>query len=219
MKQHGVFFSAFGACVVLVHYARLRPFAVRKAGLGLAFFAAGMVLPYAAICLWLWWAGVFERFWFWTFTYSRSHVSEVSLAEGVDCFRQQFAYVATPNWPLWLAALLGVLVVMRTKEARKARWFLAAFAVFAFLGVCPGFFFRNHYFIVWLPAVAIFCGACGSWLLHGAYAWRPGEHPGRDWATIGTPDSPHPPRQPSPGSESDRCRHYSAGMLLWPAAV
>ena len=174
MKQHGVFFSAFGACVVLVHYARLRPFAVRKAGLGLAFFAAGMVLPYAAICLWLWWAGVFERFWFWTFTYSRSHVSEVSLAEGVDCFRQQFAYVATPNWPLWLAALLGVLVVMRTKEARKARWFLAAFAVFAFLGVCPGFFFRNHYFIVWLPAVAIFCGACGSWLLHGAYAWRPG---------------------------------------------
>ncbi len=220
MKQHGVFLSAFGAFTVLVHYVRLRPFAWRKATEGLAVFAAGMVLPYAAICLWLWWAGVFDRFWFWTFTYSRNHVSEISLPAGAACFRQQLAYVAAPNWPLWIVALVGVPVVVWAKEARRARWFLLSFATFAFLAVCPGFFFRNHYFIVWLPAVAIFCGAGGSWLLCLARAWPP-----RDQRVARAGQQPrNTARRGGENSRGGKAKTAEAaavapGILLWPAAT
>ena len=94
MKQHGVFLSAFGGLMILIHYVRRRPFAWQPLASGLASFAAGVILPYAAICLWLWWAGVFDRFWFWTVTYSQNHVAEITLANGARIFWQQLLGVA-----------------------------------------------------------------------------------------------------------------------------
>jgi hypothetical protein len=173
MKQHGAFLSGFGALMILIHYARLRPFSWRQLWRGLAVFAAGVVLPYAGICLWLWWAGAFDRFWLWTVTYSRSHVSEVSLASGAIRFGRRFIKLATPNWPLLILAMLGARIVW-TKSPKGPRWFSYAFFAFSFLCLCPGFFFREHYFIVWLPAVSIFSGVGGSRLLHFASRWRSG---------------------------------------------
>ncbi len=110
MKQHGVFLSGFGGLIVLAHYAGLRPFSWRKLLAGSAVFALGVILPYAATCLWMWRAGVFERFWFWTVVYSRSHVGEVSVQERrCDFFGGLLILVLGPNWPLWIAALLGAL--------------------------------------------------------------------------------------------------------------
>ena len=36
--------------------------------------------------------------------------------------------------------------------------FAVGFLFFSFLSVCPGFYFRQHYFILFLPAVALFAG-------------------------------------------------------------
>ena len=174
MKQHGVFLSGFGGLMVLAHYAGLRPFSWRKLLAGSAVFALGVILPYAGTCLWMWRAGVFERFWFWTVVYSRSHVGEVSILEGVRTFWGTFKGVLDPNWPLWTAALLGALVIGWTKDARKPRWFVFAYFAFSFLCVCPGFFFREHYFIVLLPAAAILSGVACARLLSYAARWQIG---------------------------------------------
>ena len=133
-------------------------------------------------------------------------MSEISLADGSSCFGEQFLHIATPNWPLWIAALLGALLVVRTKEAKGARWFLFGYSAFSFLCVCPGFFFRDHYFIVLLPAVAIFSGAAGSWLLHFAGRWPPGKGYGKRPPTICQHGSPRPPKRSGAGIESGRCR-------------
>ena len=45
--------------------------------------------------------------------------------------------------------------------------FLFGFLLFSFLCVCPGFYFRQHYFIVFLPCVAILAGI-GSVAVVGA---------------------------------------------------
>ncbi len=164
MKQHGVFLSGFGAVAVLIHYARLRPLCWRKVLAGVTVFALGAVLPYAGTCLWLWWAGVFDRFWFWTVTFSGKHVSETSYATGAGYFWRSFTDVAAPNWPLWIAAMLGGGIVWTT-GSKGARWFTYAYFAFSFLCLCPGFFFRAHYFIVLFPALSIFSGAACSRLI------------------------------------------------------
>src|SRR5207237_3546498 len=47
-------------------------------------------------------------------------------------------------------------IVNRTLRTRAV--FLTTFAFFSFLAVCPGFYFRPHYFILVLPAVSLLVG-------------------------------------------------------------
>jgi hypothetical protein len=45
------------------------------------------------------------------------------------------------------------------KRTRDSALFATMFLVFSFLAACPGFYFREHYFILMLPAVALLAGA------------------------------------------------------------
>jgi len=44
------------------------------------------------------------------------------------------------------------------KKAHKQAFFTVGFTLFSFLAVCPGFYFRYHYFLLLLPAVALLAG-------------------------------------------------------------
>ena len=165
MTQQSVFLPCFGILAVFTHYARLRPFAWRKLMARSAVAALGMILPCVTICLWLWHAGLFERFWFWTVVYPQQHVQQVPLLTGAYRCCLSLLAIMGPHWPLAIAALLGVLHVCRAEGAGKARGFLCAYGVFSFLSTCPGLQFRPHYFIVLLPPVAIFSAVAGSQLL------------------------------------------------------
>jgi hypothetical protein len=171
MKQQGAFLGAFGTLVVVTHYARRRPFSWRKFLAGAMVFALGGILPYAGTCLWLWRAGVFGRFWFWTVVYSRYLAGQIPFEVGSQLFWQSFLDIAAANWPLEIVALLGALLVGLTKKADNIRWFLFGYFAFSLLSICPGNYFRPHYFILLLPAVAIFSGVAGSWMM--ALAGRP----------------------------------------------
>jgi Tfp pilus assembly protein PilF len=138
MKQHGVLFVAFGAVYLALAYFMRRD-RWRLAARDLAIFFCGVSMPLVLTGIALWWAGVFDRFWFWTFTYARTYEQELSLTV-----------------------------------------FITVFLFFSFLAVCPGLYFRVHYFVLMLPAVALLAGfAVGtarkqwprkSWMTYGLFA-------------------------------------------------
>jgi hypothetical protein len=155
MKQQGALFGAFGALYVTARcWPERRGLAVK-----LAAFLGGAAAPFAATCLLLWWAGVFPKFWFWTFTYARQYAAESSLGEGISAFTDNFIPVLKQNAPLWLLAAAGLLLVWRRRQNRGPAAFATAFLLFSFLAVCPGLIFREHYFVLLLPAVALLAGA------------------------------------------------------------
>ena len=69
---------------------------------------------------------------------------------------------------LWIIAGLGLACLCLARLALNTRIFLAGLFVFSFLAVCPGLYFRQHYFIVFVPSVALFAGLAvsrsGEWL-------------------------------------------------------
>lgn len=158
MKQQGVFMLVFGGLVALAPV--IRPSAGRGQALaGLTAYVVGGLLPYGLICLWLWQAGVFATFWFWTVLYAREYASQVPLRLAFEVFWTSFQGVVRPNWTLWLLALVGCLwLVFRRVETRERVWFVLGFLLFSFLCVCPGFYFRDHYFLAMLPALALLIG-------------------------------------------------------------
>ena len=63
-----------------------------------------------------------------------------------------------PNWPLWILAGVGLFTCFLNRSTGKSTGFLLGLLISSILAVCPGFYFRSHYFILLLPAVALFAG-------------------------------------------------------------
>jgi hypothetical protein len=161
MKQHGIFLVAFGAATLAglaFSRANAGASALRRAR-PLLVFLVGAALPFAVTCGILWRAGVFRQFWFWTFDYARAYVSQVSLREGVENFWSNFAPIAKPNLTIWLLAAAGLVLAWLRKDFRRHAPFLTGFLACSFAAVCPGLYFREHYFILVLPAVCLLAGA------------------------------------------------------------
>ena len=161
MKQPGICFVAFAVvCLVKSHWQQKVGW--RDLGRRLTLFCCGVGLPCALTYMWLWRAGVLYRFWFWTFTYARHYATMVSFRDAANLFLNESSNVIGPAVPIWCIAAIGLIEISLTRKSSGPLFLPAAFIVCSFLAVCPGLYFRAHYFILMLPAVSLFAGAAIS---------------------------------------------------------
>jgi len=160
MKQHAVFFLVFALLYFIWSTFRARPLDLRKLAIGGILLTLALMTPFIVTCVTLYAAGVFGKFWFWTFAYASQYVSEFPLSIGVRNFMIS-APRAISLW-VWATAGLGLTAIVWNDKARANGIFLIGFSLFSFLSVCPGFFFRSHYFVTLLPAVALLAGVTAS---------------------------------------------------------
>lgn len=163
MKQPGVFFILFGAAYLVwtdICVSRLpQPQSLRRLGL----FLLSAAVPFGLTCLWLWNAGVFPRFWFWTYDYARVYGGANSLSEGLGKLGRQIRWVVAPSMILlWMLAFAGFSVFAWNRDARKRLWFMVSLFCFSALAVCAALRFSGHYFVLILPALALQAGLCVS---------------------------------------------------------
>jgi hypothetical protein len=123
-----------------------------------------MLAPLALCCLWLWHAGVFERFRFWTIDYAREYASVMPLKYAPQLFARGFSLAFGKVIFLWLVAFGGLYLAGRDPRWKNSRAWFFGFCAASALAVCPDFYFRKHYFLIALPALALLAGACVSGL-------------------------------------------------------
>ena len=157
MKQPGLFFVLFGV-VYLFSRGRSEHVKLRQSALRSLIFLLGVTVPLLVTCLLLWNVGVFEQFWFWTIKYAGQYGSQVSIADGLRIFANNLPNAVGTAWPIWGIAASGLVMCMVNRTLRTRAVFLTTFAFFSILAVCPGFYFRPHYFILVLPAVSLLAG-------------------------------------------------------------
>lgn len=157
MKQPGILFVIFGAMYLLRSDA-IKELGWRTMAGRLALFSVGAALPFVAISLWLWRAGVFRTFWFWAISYASQYATNWSLGEGAHLLVTILPAVIGPSVGIWALAGLGISAFFWKNELRRETDFVLGFLLFSFLAVCPGLIFREHYFILMLPAVSVLAG-------------------------------------------------------------
>jgi 4-amino-4-deoxy-L-arabinose transferase-like glycosyltransferase len=162
MKQPGILLAVFGGLYLVKSEYRDGRFDWRALRWKVGAFALGTVLPFAVTCLALLAAGSFQKFWFWTVSYSREYGSVVGIMEGVRYFLMFAPAVIRPAWLVWAIAGIGLSALLWSRGANAHRWFLVGFLAFSFLAVCPGLYFRGHYFILMLPAISLLAGVAVS---------------------------------------------------------
>jgi hypothetical protein len=161
MKQHAAAFALLAALRVLQHGLGESPRRWPVLARALGGLAAGALAPLGIVMLLLWQAGVLASFWFWTVTYASRYATMIPIDEAPARFWEGFKPVLADAPLLWLAAAVG-LIALGTPTMRRARALPAGLLVCSLLAVLPGFYFRQHYFIVMLPAVALLCGVAVS---------------------------------------------------------
>jgi hypothetical protein len=161
MKQPGLFFAIF-ALLYLAH-SRWKPAPQWQAlALEAATFCLGCVLPFALTCLAVWATGDASKFWFWVFSYAGKYGSMVRTAEIPNHLWQTGHRVVRKSPLIWLIGASGLIALLWDKKIRKDVFFVGGFVLFSFLAICPGFYFRLHYFILLLPAVSLLCAVAVS---------------------------------------------------------
>ncbi len=159
MKQSGALFALFGFLRLLYGVLRRRPTRWKSLLLESGSLAGGIVLPCAGVLALMAHQGVFGRFWFWTVDYARAYASEVDLKTGIELFQHGIIPIIKSNPAIWAMTLAGMIGIWFTESGRRVGPFLLVFSLFSFLAVCPGLFFRPHYFVQLLPAAALDAGA------------------------------------------------------------
>jgi 4-amino-4-deoxy-L-arabinose transferase-like glycosyltransferase len=156
VKQSGGVFTAFALGCVLFERRRDARRAVRD---GLA-LASGAVTPVALVCAILAALGTFGNFWFWTFRYALEYGSAETLAAGWRNFQRSTGEFLPGSWPIVALAAVALALALTGRDAtlRRHRAFLGLLVAASGLGVSVGLYFRQQYFLLLVPVVALLAG-------------------------------------------------------------
>jgi hypothetical protein len=159
MKQPGFVFPLFA--VAWLAWIRLRPGGggARTWLREIAALLLGVVAPIAATVAALAAAGVLGSFYFWVIQYAREYATSVTLAVALSDLQDIVSRIASEHALLLALAGAGLVALAHPRSGVRHRSFVAAFLALSLLGVCPGLYFRGHYFILALPAVSLLVGA------------------------------------------------------------
>jgi 4-amino-4-deoxy-L-arabinose transferase-like glycosyltransferase len=98
----------------------------------------------------------------YNFGYSTSELHSVSQIWGR--FWGSFCEILISDWLFWLAGLIAIAVMARRRSWRLLSFYIG-FALLSFGGVTFAGYFRPHYFMQVLPAVATLAGLGLAWIL------------------------------------------------------
>jgi 4-amino-4-deoxy-L-arabinose transferase-like glycosyltransferase len=163
MKQPGILFVVFGFAYLVYSEWRNSDRAWRNVFRRSCSYALGAMLPFALTCLVMVASGTFAKFWFWTFLYARQYADIVGRSEGSVQFLYTIGKIVKPAIGIWALAFVGLTAIAWNRPARKHGFLLITFLLCSALAVCPGLYFRKHYFVLLLPPIALLAGvAIGS---------------------------------------------------------
>ena len=174
VKQNGAAFALLGGLMLLVDQLRRRDVPGRQLLGRCSLFALAVAAPYGLTCLAMAASGVFGKFCFWTVDYAQSYVTFMPLKYGLIRLKGQGWNILKSAPPVWILVGLGLAVLIwemvrlwgggRLKALLWNRQVLhravpaGLLVVLSFAAICPGLYFRKHYFVLLLPAAAILAG-------------------------------------------------------------
>jgi len=156
MKQHAAFLALFGG-MIAVQRAWANTGSPRKTIAAVAAtYTAAALIPYGVVVLIVAAAGAFDRFWFWTVTYAMSYASpETPWNVARALFAMSFSRIFSEYPLVWVLAPAGLVLLWAGRFSARQRWVATGLAAASTAALLPGFNFREHYFVLLVPAAGL----------------------------------------------------------------
>lgn len=156
-KQSGLFYVFFGFTVLIFKGYNQKP--ISDMVKNLSIFSLGFIVPVLIMLLYFYFSGNFDKFWFWTVKYLSKYSGQVTLSDAPMMFKLGIGkitanYTSVGYTALWVVSIIGIPFIFINKSLAQNKIIILSFIFFSFLTIIPGFYFREHYFITFLPAVS-----------------------------------------------------------------
>ncbi len=161
MKQHAAPFLVVAGLYLVWNLRNDASQTARSRILGCVFFALGVFAPFLLTCFAMWWAGVFPTFWFWTFDYANAYVSKNTVARIPKNLGNTLVKLVPMSLFLCVLATAGLVALAKR---RSHALFLVGLLIAGVAAVSPGFYFREHYFVLMFPVISILAALGSAWL-------------------------------------------------------
>ncbi len=133
---------------------------------------AGLALPCLVLLGLVLLQGVWPIFWRWTIVYAHGATGTIGPGQAWSALASAATSLNAYFWPVWCLAGVGLLSLYRPLPRAGARCFLVLFTAAALASAMPGFYFRPHYFVPFLAAIALLAGS-GTDALRRMFARTP----------------------------------------------
>jgi len=153
MKQQGAMFLLL-PIIFIIKEKRAAKTTMMKAIVEIVLLLVGAILPFGVLSIYLSALGTFDKFYFWIFQYSTAYGGRVDPIIGSLIFLNSLGVLIERTPQFWILSLSGVIYAFslwKTTYAQRSLLFLLA----GLLVISPGFYFREHYFMAVLPALAM----------------------------------------------------------------
>jgi len=158
VKQQGAFFGFFGFAALLVSLWQNKLFDRRIYWKYISAFLGGAVIPVILCFSYLVYAGVFQKFFLWTFAYAREYSSLVPTTDIAYYFFASFLPIWRYTALIWIVAGIGIAALFFAPYARQSRILVMGLTIGGFVALSAGFYYRPHYFVLMLPSIALLFG-------------------------------------------------------------
>lgn len=162
MKQPGAVFILFGVQEVALRGWK-NPEERKKLAARLGVYGAGAAIPYVLTCVALYRAGEFGKFWFWTVSYASQYSTSTGIAQGLKNLAEIVPQLFLAAPLVWCFAAIGLIALLREHGIGAVLSFEISLLVWSFVGASAGLYYRDHYFILMLPAVSLLAGMALKW--------------------------------------------------------
>ena len=157
VKQTGGFFAV--AAGIFVILANLKPFNlinILKSGAVMLLGFAAIIGVFVSIIVS---KGAYNEMLYWTFEAAKNYVGALSWDQGMQQLSSGMRNITNGYIGFWVLGFLGTVLIWLTDLAFYKKLGIALFALVAFGSTAPGMRFYGHYFIQFMPALALLVGA------------------------------------------------------------
>jgi len=158
VKQQGAFFGFLGFIVLLISLWQNKSFDRRIYWKYILTFLGGAIIPVILCFSYLVYAGVFQKFYLWTFAYAREYSSLVPTADIAYYFFSSFLPLWRYTMLIWIIAGIGFIALFFVPYYKQSWILVLGLIVGSIVASSVGFYFRPHYFVLVLPSIALLFG-------------------------------------------------------------
>ena len=170
MKQQGAILLGFAVVYFCfeVYLNRKNPAAKTTPTKALLSIAGGFLIPFIGLLFWVWQKNALAPFQFFVVDYARAYTG---LNKPTPFNFAPFIFAIHQNEWFWKEAVLGLFIGMaylffKEKTIFKTPYeplLLVVLAIFSYLSVLPGWYYRPHYFLYVHPALGLLTGYSLAW--------------------------------------------------------
>ncbi|MDP2789748.1 MAG: glycosyltransferase family 39 protein [bacterium] len=163
MKQPTAFLVLWSCCWMLWYARKQKPLGkavAHASALGVAFVA-----PLVTLTWYVWANGQFSTMYFWVWTYARAYSVIMPINRVFLIFFTSGAGIFIALGSIIILATLGIFSIIQTRKLHE-RLFITTWVIASLAAISVGFYFRDHYFILGLPALCVSAGFGAYAILH-----------------------------------------------------